>query len=133
MDCLEEVIKIPARFVDLMVSQTVVNSITMKDGVVKEVTAGEIEGVGLRILENTWGFASANSLEKLEGGAERAYSGAKEGEKIAYDEGDAVVDNVYVKAKIDPRDIGFEEKKELLRDAFGATKDYKEPVSSTFT
>jgi TldD protein len=133
MECLEEVIKIPARFVDMMASQTVVNSIVMKDGVVKDVTTGEIEGVGLRILENTWGFASANSLEKLEGGAERAYLGARAGEKIAYDEGDAVVDNVYVKAKIDPLDIGFEEKKELLRDAFGATKDYKEVVSSTFS
>ena len=133
MDCLKEVIKIPARFVDLVVQQSVINSIVMKDGVIKEVTTGEIEGVGLRILENTWGFASANSLEKLEGSAERAYSAAKAGEKIAFDERDPVDDTVCVKPKIDPLDVGFEEKKELLREAFNETLDYKEVISSTFS
>jgi TldD protein len=133
MDCLQEVIEMPARFVDLIAQQSVVNSIVMKDGVVKEVSTGEIEGVGLRILENTWGFASANSLEKLEGAAERAYRGAKAGEKIAFARSDALTDDVYVRPKIDPRDVGFEEKKELLREAFDATKDYREVVSSTFS
>ena len=133
MDCLKEVIDIPARFVDLTVQKSVVNSIVMKDGVIKEVTSGEIEGVGLRILENTWGFASANSIEKLGGSAERAYRGAKAGERIAFIENDALTDIVYVRPKIDPQDVGFEEKKELLREAFDATKEYKEVVSSTFS
>jgi TldD protein len=133
MECLKEVIKIPARFVDLVVQQSTVNSIVMKDGVIKEVSTGEIEGVGIRILENTWGFASANSLEKLEGSAERAFRAAKAGEKIAFDGRDGVDDTVCVKPKIDPQDVGFEEKKELLREAFDVTKDYKEVVSSTFS
>jgi TldD protein len=133
MECLKEGINIPARFVDLISTESVVNSIVMKDGVVKEVTSGEIKGVGLRILENTWGFASANSLVELKGGAERAYRGAKAGEKIAFEPGEAITDTVYISPKIDPRDIGFEEKKELLRDAFNETLDFKEVVSSTFS
>jgi TldD protein len=133
MECLQEVIEIPARFVDIVVQHSAVNSIVMKDGTVKEVTSGEIDGVGLRILENSWGFASANSLENLEDAAERAFRAARAGKKIAFAPGDAVSEDVCVRPKIDPQNGGFEEKKELLREAFDATKDYKEVISSTFS
>ncbi|MBU2559397.1 TldD/PmbA family protein [archaeon] len=133
MECLKEGINIPARFVDLISTKSIVNSIVMKDGVVKEVTSGEIKGVGLRILENTWGFASANSLVELKGIAERAYRAAKAGGKIAFAPGEAITDTVYISPKIDPHDIGFEEKKEILRGAFNETRDFKEVVSSTFS
>jgi TldD protein len=130
---IQKVLELPARFVDVVVQQSAVNSIVMKDGVIKEVSAGEIEGIGVRILGNTWGFASANSLEDVLDAAERAHRAAKAGEKIAFEEGDAVTDDVYIRPKIDPQNVGFEEKKEILREAFDATKEYKEVVSSTFS
>ena len=130
---LSKVLEIPARFVDVVLQRSTVDSIVMKDGVIKEVSAGEIEGIGVRVLENTWGFASANSLEDVLGAAKRACRAAKAGKKIEFGEGEAVADNVRVRPKIDPQKAGFAEKRELLREAFDATKAYKEVVSSTFS
>lgn len=130
---LQKVLEIPARFVDVVLQRSTVNSIVMKDGVIKEVSAGEVEGIGVRVLENTWGFASANSLEDVLDTSKRAYRAAKAGKKIEFKESEAIIDDVRVRPKIDPLKVGFAEKKELLHEAFDATKEYKEVVSSTFS
>ncbi|MEE8403712.1 MAG: TldD/PmbA family protein, partial [Candidatus Hydrothermarchaeaceae archaeon] len=130
---LEKILEMPARFVDVIVQRSAVNSIVMKDGVIKEVSAGEVEGIGVRILENTWGFASANSLEDVLGAAKRAHRAAKLGKKIEFGEVKAIIDDVRVRPKIDPQDVGFEEKCEVLRKAFDAASECKEVVSSTFS
>lgn len=129
---LQNVVEIPARFVDVVVQRSAVNSIVMKDGVIKEVSSGEVEGIGVRVLENTWGFASANSIEDVLDAANRAHRAAKAGKKIAFDGAGAIMDDVCIRPKIDPYDVGFEGKKELLRDAYSAAGEYKEVVSSTF-
>ena len=130
---IQKVLEIPARFVDVIVQQSAANNIVMKDGIIKEVSAGEVEGIGVRVLENTWGFASANTVEDVLDTAKRAHSAAKAGKKIAFNEGEGITDDVSVSPKIDPQGAGFEEKKELLREAFDVTKEYKEVVSSTFS
>lgn len=133
MNELSKVLKIPARFVDVVHQRSVVNSIVMKDGVIKDISSGEIEGIGVRVLENTWGFSSANSEKDVLKMAKGAYHAAKSGKKIEFLEADGITDDVSVKPKIDPLTVGIEEKGDILRRAFDATKEFKEVVSSTFS
>lgn len=129
---LKKIFNIPARFIDISVQQVESNSIVLKDGVAREVSSGEIFGVGVRVLDKTWGFVSSNSLEDIHALAEKAYRIARNGEKIEFAGGDAVEDRVKTIPKIDPFDADMEEKKEILHRAERVAQDYKEVVSSSF-
>ncbi|MDI6654565.1 MAG: TldD/PmbA family protein [Candidatus Hydrothermarchaeota archaeon] len=132
IDKLKKIFDIPARFIDISVQRMETNSIILKDGIAREVSSGEIFGVGARVLDRTWGFASSNSLEDIYALAEKAYRIARNGEKIEFAEGVAVEDVVKTVPKIDPFNAGVEEKKEILHQAEKVAQSYKEVVSSSF-
>lgn len=118
MDVLRKVLDIPGRFIDVSVQLVESNHVLLEDGVVKEVSSGQLMGAGVRVLGNTWGFASTTELDNLSAVAEKAYRGSKRGDsnlKLAHTE--AVRDEVRVKPKKDPADLGFEERREMLHEA----------------
>jgi TldD protein len=130
---LQKILETPARFVDIVVQQAWENHIVLKDGVARDISSGETSGIGIRVLDKTWGFASSNSLRDARAMVERAYKMAKTGKRIEFGEAPAVRDKVKISPKIDPAEVGLEEKKEILRAGEEATREYKEVVSSTFS
>lgn len=115
LDPLEDIFeKVQARFVDITLQRSRTTNIVLKDGIVKDVSLGESFGVGARVLGNTWGFASSNSLEDALPMAERAARAARHGERIAFRDEEPVEDKVMIRAGIDPLGVEVAEKKELL-------------------
>lgn len=129
---LKKIFDIPARFIDISVQRVESNSIVLKDGIAREASSGEIFGVGVRVLDKTWGFVSSNSLEDIYALAERVYRIARNGEKIEFAGRGFVEDKVKTAPKINPFDVDVEEKKEILHQAERAAQGYKEVVSSSF-
>ena len=134
MQEIEQILKLPARFVDVVFQTSETTTITVKDGVAKDISSGEVQGIGVRILDKTWGFASSNSLDQIYDMAERALKIAKRGdEKIEFSKNIGIKDNVSIKPKIDPENVGIEEKHEIIKNAEYGIKDYKEVVSTSFS
>lgn len=134
MHIVDQIIRIPARFIDVTVQTAETTSITVKDGVAKDISSGEVFGIGVRILDKTWGFASSNSLDHIYEMAERAFKIAGNGdEKIKFSGLDGIKERTAIKPKIDPADVGIEEKRGIIKDAESSVKDFKEVVSTSFS
>jgi|Deesub1362A_J573_1020465.scaffolds.fasta_scaffold00109_64 TldD protein len=131
IDKLKKILEIPAKFVDITIQESQENQIILRDGIAKDLTSGDAFGIGIRVLDNGWGFASTNSPENIDEITEKARKMAAIGEKIKYDERDPITDNVRVKSKVDPVNVDLEEKREILHRCEEAVREYKEVVSST--
>ena len=56
-----------AQYADVRVVNHREESISVKDGIVDELSSSETEGVGVRVLVNgAWGFASSRNLDPKE-------------------------------------------------------------------
>jgi TldD protein len=134
IDKLKNIFKIPARFIDISAQNSQTTSIALKDGIAKDISSGDTFGIGIRVLDKTWGFASSNNLNDVYEMAERAWKIARNGKKkVAFYEGERIEDRVRIKPKIDPSLVEIKEKKALLHRAERETKRYKEVVSSSFS
>ncbi len=124
------------RYVDIRMEKGYATAIELRDDTLREMSYGIDEGMGVRVLyKNSWGFSSSNDITKprindtfedaLDIG--RALSLSKsnkdaEAVKIA----DAVPINDYfkLKPKINPDDVGIEEKKHMVKEAYKAAKKH---------
>ncbi len=131
---IERVLEIPARFVDVTRQRSWTTSILLKDGVAKDVSTGESSGIGIRVLDVGWGYASTNEARDITALADRALAMAKKAKRnVKFVAGSAVVDEVALKAKRNPQDVDAADKKEILRSALDAVKDFKEIASTSFS
>lgn len=134
IDELEKVFEIPARFIDITLQNSQVTSILLKDGVAKDISSGEVSGIGIRILNKVWGFATTNTIENLNDMVERAYKISKQGnEKIEFSPSNGIEDRVKVKSKIDPIKVFMDEKITILHEIEEVIKDYDKVVSHSFS
>lgn len=132
LDSLEAIFeKVQARFVDVTLQRSRTTNIVLKDGIVKDVSLGESFGVGVRVLGESWGFASSNSLEDALPMAERASKAARHGKRIAFRDEEPVEDKVVIRAGIDPLGVEVAEKKELLHRGEGVARRYKGVASTS--
>ncbi len=120
-----------ASYADLRVVTVESTRLELKDGDLKEAVEGAESGFGLRVLVNgSWGFASANSLERAEGRAAvrkalslaRATS-ARAGEPVVLAPVPTVTDTVIWSPVSDPRNVAIEDKLEMLRDMEAAARE----------
>ncbi|MFQ6136119.1 MAG: TldD/PmbA family protein [Candidatus Hydrothermarchaeales archaeon] len=134
MQELKKVLELPARFIDITLQTSKITSILVKDGVAKDISSGEVFGIGVRVLGKRWGFASSNSRDNIYEMAEQAYKIARRGdEEIEFTTMGGAKDEVAIKPKIDPEDVSIEEKREIVGRAEREVKDYAEVVSSSFS
>ncbi|UCC92678.1 MAG: TldD/PmbA family protein [Thermoplasmata archaeon] len=120
-----------ASYADLRVLRVENTRLELKDGELKEAVEGGEAGFGLRVLvDGSWGFASANSLDPREGEAavERALSLARAtatraGEPVVLAPAPVVTDRVVWDPEVDPLDVAIEDKLELLRDMEVAARE----------
>ncbi len=131
---IERVLAIPARFVDVTRQRSLTTSVLLKDGVAKDISTGEASGIGIRVLDVGWGFASTNEAKDIFSLAERALRMAKRAKrKVKFAVGKALIDEVEVRAKKRPQDVDVESKKEILRSALDAVRGFKDIVSTSFS
>jgi len=120
-----------ASYADLRAVAVESSRLELKDGELKEAVEGADAGFGLRVLVNgSWGFASANSMDPREGevAVERALSlaratSARAGEPVVLAPVPTVTDTVIWSPRVDPRDVSIEEKLEMLRDMEVAARE----------
>jgi TldD protein len=132
-----------AGYADLRAVRTESTRLEIKDGELKEAVEGSEAGFGLRVLvDGSWGFASANSMEPsaLEAAVEGAMSLARAsapraGEPVVLAPVPAVTDTVLWEPGRDPRNVAIEDKVEMLRDMESAarTSEHLATVTTAYT
>jgi len=133
LDGLEDVLSLPARFIDVRYQSTATTSVTVKDGVAKDISSGESEGVSIRVLDRVWGFASSTEVGELMEMASSALKAARTGNReIPFKPAEGVEDKVRVRAKVSPAESPLEDKIELCHRAYSAVEGEKAVASSTF-
>jgi len=131
---IDKLLEFDARFVEVWVQRYSGSNILLKDGKAKDVSTGKGLGVGVRVLENIWGFCSSNRVEDIPEMAERALKVAGKGsKKVALAEVPIYIDRVEVKGRLDPRKLSLEEKRDLLKRCHAGIEERKEVVSSSFS
>lgn len=131
---LKKVFELPARFIDVNLQYAEITSISTKDGVAKDISAGVTQGFGVRVLDRVWGFASSTREEDLLQAAQKALKAARAGRKeIAFDPCDPIIDKVDTGPKIKPQNVDLEEKIELGERAHDSIKDLPGVVSTSFS
>jgi len=130
---LKKIFSLPAKFIDVRIQFSKTNRIVLDDGVVRDLSYGEVEGVSVRVLDKTWGFASSNDVSKAYKLAEKAWKIAKQGDKrVKLKDIDVIKDKAKVKVRHDPFDLDLEEKKRILHEAEKEIKD-KRVASTSFS
>jgi len=114
-----------AQYADVRVVNHREESLSVKDGIVEELSSSETEGVGVRVLVNgAWGFASSRNITKEEidhitaqAVAIAHASGLVSGEKV--DLGPKVTNRgtYQTPVQIDPTSVSLEDKLALLLNA----------------
>jgi len=114
-----------AQYADVRVVNHREESLSIKDGIVEELSSSETEGVGVRVLVNgAWGFASSRNITKEEidhitaqAVAIAHASGLVSGEKV--DLGPKVTNQgtYQTPVQIDPTSVSLEDKLALLLNA----------------
>ena len=114
-----------AQYADVRVVNHREESLSIKDGIVEELSSSETEGVGVRVLVNgAWGFASSRNITKEEidhitaqAVAIAHASGLVSGEKV--DLGPKVTNRgtYQTPVQIDPTSVSLEDKLALLLNA----------------
>ena len=129
-----------AKYADIRLEKGYATAIELRDGVFREMSYGIDQGMGVRVLyKNSWGFASSNALAQtaLESTVEDALSiaralseSSKQGNVVKIGEVKPVNDHFTLKPKINPDEVSIEAKKELVKDAYDAAKEYSELITS---
>ncbi len=121
-----------ADYVDVRISENQSTSILMKDGKIQEINSGFDFGACFRVLKDgAWGFASTTQISKMNEIAESALRLAKslKGDvKLA--DVESATDYVKSNAKLKPKEVSIDEKKEVVSEADHAAK-IKDVVSTT--
>lgn len=139
---LDTVIAKHARFADIRLERGYATAIDLRDNVFREMSYGIDQGLGVRVLyEHSWGFSAANELGPGAVHAScddalkiaRALSLAKAARQtapITIAAAATVRDQFTLTPKLKPEDVGIEEKKRLVKDAYDAAKAHSELIKS---
>lgn len=133
-----------ARYADIRLERGYATVIDLRDGVFREMSYGIDQGMGVKVLyENSWGFASSNNLAKpalkdtfedaLKIGRALSLSISKSNEESAtVTIADTVpeTEHFQLKPKIKPEDVGIEEKKRMVKEAYDAAKAHSNLIKS---
>jgi TldD protein len=120
---LEKLLEV-GTYADIRINYGESNHIILKDGKIDEISSGAGKGVAVRVLyKNAWGFATSNDLNDIENLINKAYKMAKVSneytdKEVILKDVKAVVDKVKPKAKINPKDVDIDEKKEFVLLAY---------------
>ncbi len=129
----QELLELPARFVDVSIYRVESTSMVMKDGSLRETSSGLSFGACLRVLNRGWGFAYASSAGELKEQATRALRLAKLAKRrVELAEVKDVRDRVEAEAKLHPSRATLEDRLEYLERAHAVTSDYKSIKSTSF-
>jgi TldD protein len=114
--------KLGATYVDVRLERTRGESILVKDGKVERVTSDRQSGMGIRVLLNTWGFASTTDLAKaaVTDAVKSAVGMAKvvkRGTEVQLAKTKVVRARTRIKRKIDPFDVDLAERIDLCLEA----------------
>ncbi len=143
-DLLEEVVQkgldADASFCEVRFFEERSNNITVENGVAKALGSGIIRGVGVRVIvDKRWGFASTNiptrksvemALKDAIGGARSIASQSAEDAKVV--DAEPNVGTFAHKVKVNPEDIGSEEKVKAMLDLEKVARTYSDRVKDTF-
>jgi len=130
-----------AKYADIRLEKGYATVIELRDDVFREMSYGIDQGMGVRVLyKNSWGFSSSNDIAKpcikdtfedaLNIG--RALSLSESDKKLKPAEAEAIKiadaeprnDYFKLKPKINPEDVGIEEKKRLVKEAYKAANKH---------
>ena len=131
--------KIGVPFIEVRLEDDSVGEIRLEKGEVKESKALRDIGLAVRVIYNgVSGFAFTTRLKKdsVEKVVEKAFQAAKVGDKITalrlpFADSEPVVDNPHIPPiKQHPKNVSFEDKKEMVMRACESAKDYGKSVAS---
>ena len=134
-DKLKKILDIKSRFTSIIAEAATTTSIVLKDGKIEKISSGKNYGIGVRMLNKTFAYASANNLKHAYEAAKRAakFSEKSNGEEIELKEKKAIKDKKEVKQKIKIEDASFEDKIKILKTCYDEIKGDKAIVSSSFS
>ncbi|MGB2842571.1 MAG: TldD/PmbA family protein [Halobacteriota archaeon] len=125
-----------AKYADVRLEKGHATAIELRDDVLREMSYGIDQGVGVRVLyKNSWGFSSSNDVSKpnLKDTFEDALNisralslseADKKAEAVKIADAGQGSDYFKLKPKINPEDVGIEEKKRLVKEAYKAAKKH---------
>lgn len=120
------------KYADIRVENISSFSMVLRDGVMSEICGGIESGASVRALGKCWGFASANGFFHLKDICDEAVEcSTVEGEKTGVAESDVYNEKYEIRERRDPEEVGVDEKKEIVTDAYSIVKDFRDVKSVT--
>lgn len=129
-----------AKYADFRLEKGYATTIELRDGVFREMSYGIDQGIGVRVLyKNSWGFSSSNNLAHgtLKATFEDALNigralseSSKNAEAVKIADVKPITDIFKLKSKINPDEVGIEEKKRLVKEAYDAAKEHSPLIKS---
>ena len=116
------------------------SGISIENGVAKALGSGILQGVGVRVIvDGRWGFASTNlaTRRSVERTLTDAIGGARSiatqhGEEAKIVDAKPAVDTIIHKVKVNPEDVGPEEKAKKMLEMDKVARAYSDRVKDTF-
>ena len=124
------------RYADIRIEKGSATVIELRDDVLREMSYGIDQGVGVRVCyKNSWGFSSSNDVAftRLKDTFEDALNisralslseSNKKAEAVKIAEMKQIKGNFKLKPKINPDDVGIEEKKRMVKEVYEAAKEH---------
>ena len=129
-----------ARYADIRLEKCYATVIDLRDDVLREMSYGIDQGMGVRVLyNNSWGFSSSNDITKpeLKDTFEDAFKigkalseSSKNAEAVTMADAKPVNDHYKLKPKINPDDVSIEAKKKMVKDVYKAAKEHSNRIKS---
>jgi TldD protein len=137
-----------AKYADIRIQKAFGTVIELRDDVIREMTCGIDQGMGVRVLyKNSWGFSSSNNLSKTKTTIKNSFEDAlnlgralsrsesesnkkTETEDVKIADVKTINDHFKLKPRINPEDVSIEEKKEVVKDAYSAAKEHSTKIKS---
>ncbi|MCK4475491.1 MAG: TldD/PmbA family protein [Methanophagales archaeon] len=130
------------RYADIRLEKGYATAIELRDDVFREMSYGIDQGIGIRVLyKNSWGFSSSNDISKprlkdtfedaLNIGRALSLSELnKKAETVKMVDAKSKNDYFKLKPKINPDDVGIEEKKSMVKEVYKAAKEHSSLIKS---
>ncbi|MBE0516685.1 MAG: TldD/PmbA family protein [Methanophagales archaeon] len=137
---LDFVLSSHAKYADIRLEKGYATAIELRDGVLREMSYGIDQGMGVRVLyKDSWGFSSSNNLARaplkdtfedaLKIGKVLAES-SKKAAAVKIADVKPITDLFKLKPKINPDEVGIEEKKRMVKEAYDAAKEHSTLIQS---
>lgn len=116
-----------ARYADLRIEISRTTSITLEDGDIRETVTGISWGLGVRVLNKSWGFASTSipTREKIRKAFDQAWKFSRLEKNRVDFEGASEKGRIKVKVKKNPIDVDLEEKRRIVEEGYKGAGEIK--------